>query len=59
MAATDRLVLTDYSPVPEEERAFYDSWRGYEFEKVRTPLGFKGRWEKKNRVFEKESENID
>ena len=59
-AACDNRDFPEFSAkCAEEERAFYDSWRGYEFEKVRTPLGFKGRWEKKNRVFEKESENID
>ena len=42
-----------------EEQAFYDSWRGYEFEKLRTAPGFMSRWEKKNSVFLKESENID
>ncbi|MBR2156409.1 MAG: hypothetical protein IJ941_05720, partial [Clostridia bacterium] len=42
-----------------DEQSFYDSWRGYEFENVRTALGFKSRWEKKNRVFLEESENID
>lgn len=42
-----------------DEQAFYDSWRGYEFERARTPLGFKSRWEKKNKIFLAESENID
>lgn len=43
----------------EEERAFYELWRGYEFEKCKTPLGFMSRWEKKNEVFLRESENVN
>lgn len=42
-----------------EEREFYDSWQGYEFESVRTPIGFMGRWEKKNRVFKAEWEKLE
>ena len=39
----------------QEEEAFYAAFRGYSFEKVRTPIGFMSRWEKKNKVFEEES----
>jgi len=42
-----------------EEEAFYDAFRGYSFGSVRTPVGFMGRWEKKNRVFEEESRKFD
>ena len=42
-----------------EEEAFYDAFRGYSFESARTPVGFMGRWEKKNRVFEEESRKFD
>lgn len=43
----------------EQEREFYSRWQGYEFEKVKTPAGFMSRWDKKNRVFEQESENVE
>ena len=43
----------------QEEEVFYAAFRGYSFEKVRTPIGFMSRWEKKNKVFEEESLKIN
>lgn len=42
-----------------EEWEFFKHWKNYEFESVSTPLGFRSRWEKKNRVFREESKEFE